>query len=78
MDEHEITNNEYRQFVNFVIDSIKRELTGDDALYVINDDEGTCYINYDEEPDWEKYKDELEPLYYGADERFQEGKNKLR
>lgn len=76
MDEHEITNNEYRQFVNFVIDSIKRELTGDDALYIINDDEGTRYINYDEEPDWEKYKDELEPLYYGADERFR-GKKQI-
>jgi formylglycine-generating enzyme len=85
MDETEISNNEYRQFVDFVIDSIKRVKTGDQALFTefgenyTGDDginEGLGFINYEVEPEWEKYSEELEDLYYGADERFR-GKKQL-
>jgi formylglycine-generating enzyme len=43
MDQTEITNNEYRQFVNWVIDSIARE-----KIYVglEEDEEAQEYINY--------------------------------
>ncbi len=85
MDETEISNNEYRQFVDFVIDSIKRVRTGDQALFTEfgenydgNDDinEGLGFINYEVEPEWEKYNDELSSLYYEADNRFR-GKKQL-
>jgi formylglycine-generating enzyme len=85
MDETEITNNEYRQFVNFVIDSIKRVMTGDESLFIPFPDDytgdpdvnnGLGFIDYDARIDWEKYKDELEPLYYEADERFR-GKKQI-
>jgi formylglycine-generating enzyme len=85
MDETEISNNEYRQFVNFVIDSIKRVMTGDESLftpfpddYTGNQDlnQGMGFINYEADIDWDKYKDELEPLYYSAEERFR-GKKQI-
>lgn len=46
MDQTEITNNEYRQFVNWVRDSIARE-----KIYVglDDDDESSRYINYEDE-----------------------------
>jgi sulfatase modifying factor 1 len=85
MDETEISNNEYRQFVNFVIDSIKRVMTGDDQLFIpfpddysgdFNVNDGMGFIDYDIDPEWDNYKDELEELYYGADERFR-GKKQI-
>lgn len=87
MDETEITNNEYRQFVNFVIDSIKRVMTGNEAYFIPFDDnytgdqnvnQGLGFINYDVEPDWTSQDniDALEPLYYSADERFR-GKKQI-
>lgn len=85
MDETEISNNEYRQFVNFVIDSIKRVWTGDETLFTPFPDDytgdqdlnqGLGFINYEARIDWEKYKDELEPLYYSAEERFR-GKKQI-
>lgn len=41
MDETEITNNEYRQLVNYVIDSIERKLLGEAGIegYLIEEDE---------------------------------------
>ncbi len=59
MDETEITNNEYRQFVNWVIDSIAREMVDEDALFNVNDDTGERSINWDEELDWEEYVEEF-------------------
>src|SRR5690606_18216763 len=85
MDETEITNNEYRQFVAFVVDSIKRVMTGDESLfypfrdeYTGNQDvnDGLGFINYDEELDEEEYWEDLEDMYYSADERFR-GKKQL-
>jgi len=83
MDQTEISNNEYRQFVYHVKDSIARKILGsevDEELYLIN-------INdYEEELDppvinWYaklKYNDAkqpeireaLEPMYYSPGERF--------
>jgi formylglycine-generating enzyme required for sulfatase activity len=85
MDETEITNNEYRQFVNFVIDSIKRVMSGDEKLFTAFPDDftgnsdvnnGMGFINYELDFDETQYKDELEELYYGADERFR-GKKQI-
>ncbi len=87
MDETEITNNEYRQFVNFVIDSIKRVMSAKEEYFVPFDDNytgdqnvntGLGFINYDVEPDWTEQDnvDALEPLYYSADERFR-GKKQI-
>jgi len=87
MDETEITNNEYRQFVNFVIDSIKRVMSAKEEYFIAFDDNytgdqnvntGLGYINYDVEPDWTEQDnvDALEPLYYSADERFR-GKKQI-
>lgn len=83
MDQTEISNNEYRQFVFHVRDSIARRILGnevDEELYLINVNE------YDEELDppvinWYaklKYNDTkqpeireaLEPMYYSPGERF--------
>jgi gliding motility-associated lipoprotein GldK len=83
MDQTEISNNEYRQFVYHVRDSIARRILGnevDEELYLINVNE------YDEELDppvinWYaklKYNDPkqpeireaLEPMYYSPGERF--------
>ena len=47
MDDTEITNNEYRQFVDHVIDSIARFIL--DEPYIYEDDEGNRFINYQEE-----------------------------
>ncbi len=49
MDDTEITNNEYRQFVYYVLDSIARFIIGDP--YTMEDDEGNQVINYDEDLD---------------------------
>ncbi len=75
MDETEITNNEYRQFVHFVIDSIARYMVDDDALFV-EDEDGNRAINYDVELDWEKFREELEDMYYRESERFR-GKKQI-
>jgi sulfatase modifying factor 1 len=74
MDETEITNNEYRQFVYFVIDSIARFMVDEDILFTQEDDDGNRFINYREELDWDKYKDELEDMFYAPDERYRRKK----
>ncbi len=89
MDETEITNNEYRQFVDYVIDSIKRVKAGgdDDKVFTPFADnytgdqsinEGNGFINYDYDPDWEKLEADgtLDDLYYTAENRFR-GKKQL-
>lgn len=72
MDDTEITNNEYRQFVYYVIDSMARYIL--DEPYVMEDDEGNRYINYDEEIDWEESAEDLEEMFYRPSERFQNRK----
>jgi len=70
MDNTEITNNEYRQFVYWVRDSIARRLMGGEFLYA--EGEENERINWDLELDWnsEDAKEKLEELFYPAEERF--------
>lgn len=78
MDDTEITNNEYRQFVNWVRDSIARTLLAQQyPEFIISEDRyGTPldqpYLNWDERLEWDNpdYADVLEEMYYPEDERF--------
>jgi len=64
MDETEITNNEYRQFTNWVKDSMAHTYMDN----IIEDEEGNTQIDWDLELDWE---DEiLEDLFYQGEERL--------
>jgi len=80
MDQTEISNNEYRQFVNYVRDSIARRIMGeevDEELYL------TSVNNFDEELDpptinwyaklkWNEAesREALEPMFLSPGERF--------
>ena len=80
MDETEITNNEYRQFVYWVRDSIARLLLGDilpeDFLIEENRRTGELYdppyLNWSTKIDWqgEEEKDILEELFLPEHERY--------
>ena len=80
MDETEITNSEYRQFVTWVRDSIAREKLAevDEEFKITEDENGEPLdeedqrLNWDKELDYEEpdYKEALAELYYGEDERF--------
>ena len=64
MDDTEITNNEYRQFVNWVKDSLGHVMMED----YIEDDFGNEKIDWDLELDW---SDELlDDLYYQGEEAY--------
>lgn len=67
MDETEITNNEYRQFVYFVRDSIARKLLGEPY---IDADNGA--VVWDEKIDWtdEETQEALAPLYTPENQRI--------
>ena len=75
MDDTEITNNEYRQFVNWVRDSIARGLlynsTNPNAQYYGRLDEEGNYLslNWDEPIDWADTAS-LEEMYIPVQERF--------
>ncbi|RUT77715.1 SUMF1/EgtB/PvdO family nonheme iron enzyme [Ancylomarina longa] len=78
MDETEITNNEYRQFVNWVRDSIARQLLGQqfEEFLIAEDQNGNPidppFINWDEKLEWdnEEYTEILDEMYLPAQERF--------
>ncbi|PKQ62829.1 gliding motility-associated lipoprotein [Labilibaculum filiforme] len=78
MDETEITNNEYRQFVYWVRDSIARELLGQqfEEFLIAEDDNGNPidppYLNWEERLEWdnEEYTEILEDMYLPVNERF--------
>ncbi|MBN2173742.1 MAG: SUMF1/EgtB/PvdO family nonheme iron enzyme [Bacteroidales bacterium] len=80
MDETEITNNEYRQFVYWVRDSIARVLLGEilpeDYLVEENRRTGEIYdppfLNWDTRIDWfgEEEKEVLEEMYLPENERY--------
>jgi gliding motility-associated lipoprotein GldK len=79
MDETEITNNEYRQFVNWVRDSIALRMLGDQAPddYLISENEyGETYdppfLNWDAEVDWADpaNREILNDLFLPEHERF--------
>lgn len=78
MDETEITNDEYRQFVNWVRDSIARTLLGanNDEYLIAETKDGDPidppYLNWDIDIDWngEEEKEILEEMFYPVHERF--------
>jgi len=70
MDNTEITNNEYRQFIEFVRDSIAHHLIGDEHLLETAD--GNEIINWKKQIRWndEEVMDALEDMYYPESDRF--------
>ena len=78
MDETEITNNEYRQFVNWVRDSLARQMLGEEfeEFLISEDDYGEeiipPWINWDEPIDWAdpEYAEILQGLFLSENERF--------
>lgn len=64
MDDTEITNNEYREFVEYVKDSIAHTLMGD----VIENDDGSTSIDWEIELDWTA--EELAEMYYQGEDRL--------
>ncbi len=87
MDETEITNDEYRQFVYWVVDSIKRQRLADEGYdeFLVRDRQG----NVLEPPrlDWrtridlrrnEEYKEVLEGMNYSGEDRIQENELDVR
>lgn len=66
MDETEISNNEYRQFVEFVKDSIAHKILGGD--YLIDDNA----VNWREKIDWEdeEVQSNLESMYTPENQRI--------
>ena len=64
MDDTEITNNEYRQFVYWLRDSLAHDILGN----FIEDGDGNEYIDWEAEIDWEDGS--LEELYHPESERF--------
>jgi formylglycine-generating enzyme len=80
MDETEITNNEYRQFVYWVRDSIARRLLGDVNAedFLISENKKTKetfdppFLNWETEIDWnkEENRDALEQMFLPEHERY--------
>jgi gliding motility-associated lipoprotein GldK len=80
MDETEITNNEYRQFVYWVRDSIARRILGEEVdeeefLITVNyydEDIDPPHINWDSRVEWDDpdQREALEVMYYPEFERF--------
>lgn len=82
MDETEITNNEYREFVYWVRDSIARTMLGEvqPDLYLISENPKTGevydppYLNWEEKIEWnsqdQDIRETLEELYLPEHERF--------
>ncbi len=82
MDETEITNNEYRQFVRWVRDSIARTILGETfpEEFLISQNEKTGeeydppYLNWDTEIDWksdnQEVRDALEEMFLPEHERY--------
>lgn len=69
MDETEITNNEYRQFVYWVRDSIAHILIGGE--HIINEGEPNQRINWRETIDWEdeSIQETLTSMYVPSDRK---------
>ncbi|MFI5134599.1 MAG: SUMF1/EgtB/PvdO family nonheme iron enzyme [Chitinophagales bacterium] len=70
IDETEITNNEYRQFVYWVRDSIAHTILGGD--YMTETDQGASLVNWDMDIDWTDPDviDQLQSMYYPEDQRI--------
>lgn len=83
MDETEITNNEYRQFVFWVKDSLAYRMLGEQIdEYLISEDQygeeiDPPYINWNQEIIWDDQEQNeiLEDMFYPEHERFYRQKN---
>jgi sulfatase modifying factor 1 len=68
MDDTEVTNNEYRQFVQWVVDSLAHDKL---QHYVETEDgSGEQRIDWDQDVDFEDNAEELQDLFYQGNERF--------
>jgi len=76
MDETEITNNEYRQFVVWVRDSIARRILGENNEDYLIKDESSDYasVNWRKKISWNNFKDDeresIEKMFIPSNERF--------
>ncbi|MCB9246050.1 MAG: SUMF1/EgtB/PvdO family nonheme iron enzyme [Flavobacteriales bacterium] len=71
MDDTEITNNEYRQFVKYVQDSIARYTLEEPYIREVEDVDDSYYvIDYNEEVDYEESAEDLVDIYYRIRERI--------
>jgi sulfatase modifying factor 1 len=78
MDDTEITNNEYRQFVYWVRDSMARKMLSEqfEEFLITEDRKGNPIeppvIDWDTKLDWRDpdYKDALEPMFYAGNDRI--------
>jgi len=70
MDDTEISNNEYRQYVEWVRDSIAHRLIGDE--HIIEQDNGNEIIDWSMRIRWddEEVQELVEDMYYPEEERF--------
>ena len=66
MDDTEITNNEYRQFVDWVRDSIAHTKLD----HFTESDNGQKYIDWEQEIDFNDSESSIEEMYYKDNERF--------
>ena len=78
MDDTEITNNEYRQFVYWVRDSMARQLLSEkfEEFKITQDRKGNPIdppiLDWKRKLDWrnQEYKDALEPMFYSGNNRI--------
>ena len=71
MDDTEVTNNEYRQFVHWVRDSIARKMIGD--RFLLEDANGDEYINWRTKLDYSnpEIRENIQEMYYSGDDLFE-------
>jgi len=71
MDDTEITNNEYRQFVHWVRDSIARKMIGD--LYMLENANGDEYINWKERLDYldPEVRENISEMFYSGEDVYE-------
>jgi formylglycine-generating enzyme len=71
MDDTEITNNEYRQFVFWVRDSIARRMLGEEP-HIYETEEGEELINWRSKLDWGdvETREALEDMFYKGDDKY--------
>jgi formylglycine-generating enzyme len=67
MDDTEITNNEYRQFVYWVTDSLAHSKLDH---FVDNEESGAQQIDWEQDLDYQESSEELTDMYYAENERF--------
>lgn len=71
VDETEITNNEYRQFVYYVIDSLARTI-GEQVLEIDNAGDNYTILDYKKKVDYKN--EDLDQLFYTPGQRFRHKK----